>query len=55
MVRGHLIIFAKIEQRFICLGCFVKIAKNMNVSISLFGFKKERLFKLVDRNFDLHS
>jgi hypothetical protein len=30
-------------------------AKSMNVNITLFGFKKERLFKLADRNFDLHS
>jgi hypothetical protein len=30
-------------------------AKSMNVSIRLFGFKNEKLFKLADRNFDLHS
>jgi hypothetical protein len=30
-------------------------AKTMNAHTTLFGFKKEKLFKLADLTFDLHS
>jgi len=36
--------------RVFCARCEV-----YNVRIDLFGFKKEKLFKLADLTFDLHS